>query len=179
MVLLERNNETKVFDTKVDGEFVGMKLLEHSWWKNSFVNTICKMIFENPAHIIWMGDYANDVIDENNSQLKEKYKKVWGEKVKSQGVKKDILLLDGLYLVNHTKKEYINCDEYKKRCLTKDGWCIHPLPLMTALGNGQGGGDYFGQNEEIVGYWAGDEISIEKEPPEFAAIDEDVTFIEE
>ena len=43
---------------------------------------------------------------------------------------------------------------------------INPLPLLLAQGNGQGGGDYRGKNENTVGIWAKNEISIEFEVPE-------------
>lgn len=45
------------------------------------------------------------------------------------------------------------------------GWRIHPLPLLTAIGNGLGGGDYYGINTDDVGTWAWNEISVEDEPP--------------
>jgi hypothetical protein len=59
------------------------------------------------------------------------------------------------YIVNHTKKQYIS----------KENREIHPLPLLTAEGNGMGGGDYRGSNEMEVGSWARDCISLEKEIP--------------
>lgn len=42
-----------------------------------------------------------------------------------------------------------------------NGWTVHPLPLLTAEGNGRGGGDYHEQNPdiELVGTWARDSIS--------------------
>lgn len=46
-----------------------------------------------------------------------------------------------------------------------DNWCIHPIPLLTAVGNGKGGGDYFGVNNELVGRWAGDALYIDDEEP--------------
>lgn len=64
-------------------------------------------------------------------------------------------------VVNHTKKMYTVLPEEKK-----DEWQIHPLPILTCSGNGRGGGDYHGNNEELVGIWAGDSISMEKEIPE-------------
>lgn len=39
------------------------------------------------------------------------------------------------------------------------------MPLLTAVGNGKGGGDYYGDraiNKEDVGLWAGDLIEIVK-----------------
>jgi hypothetical protein len=38
--------------------------------------------------------------------------------------------------------------------------------LLTAEGNGRGGGDYNGENKEQIGIWARDIISSEKEKPE-------------
>ncbi len=85
--------------------------------------------------------------------------------------------LDGLYLVNTTKKEYICFDKYYKKnrreeYWEQDGkkhtsyWCMHPLSLMTAVGNGLGGGDYDGPSIDEVGRWAFDTISIENHAPE-------------
>jgi hypothetical protein len=65
----------------------------------------------------------------------------------------------GRYLVNHTKKEFVD----KNKLKTDGGWVIHPLPLLTCSGNGRGGGDYGGTDENYVGSWAGDVISVEKE----------------
>jgi hypothetical protein len=53
--------------------------------------------------------------------------------------------------------------------VTSDGWCIHPLPLLTCIGNGYGGGDYMrptpSSDYDMVGAWAWDEISIEDDSP--------------
>ena len=46
------------------------------------------------------------------------------------------------------------------------GWQIHPLPLLTAEGNGRGGGDYHGTNMEMVGAWARCRLGLVKEVPE-------------
>jgi hypothetical protein len=40
------------------------------------------------------------------------------------------------------------------------------LPLLTAEGNGRGGGDYRGENENLIGSWARDIISVEMEIPD-------------
>ena len=37
---------------------------------------------------------------------------------------------------------------------------FHPLPLLTANGNGRGGGDYLGSDMDLVGSWAGDRIAV-------------------
>ena len=46
-----------------------------------------------------------------------------------------------------------------------DNWCIHPLPLLTAIGNGLGGGGYREDDAWQVGMWANDVISIEENIP--------------
>ena len=66
------------------------------------------------------------------------------------------------FLVNHTTKEYVN----KSKCINIEGWVVHPLPLLTASGNGRGGGDYRDSDDMMVGAWAGHNISVEKEKPE-------------
>jgi hypothetical protein len=47
----------------------------------------------------------------------------------------------------------------------RNGLHIHPLSLLTAEGNGRGGGDYRGAHEDLVGSWARDVISVEREAP--------------
>jgi hypothetical protein len=61
------------------------------------------------------------------------------------------------YLVNHDKKQFVNKTNVPK---DRDGWRIHPLPLLTCEGNGRGGGDFRGDSD-LVGSWARDIISVE------------------
>ena len=137
MTFIEIDNKTTVYDRTVDGQYNGAKLMEHSWLLNPFVQSISKLIFKHPARIVWCGDYAND--DEKHNALKEKTgidfcMAVWGDEgYTSEGIKKDCLELNDKYLINHTSKEFIDCNKYIERCTMKDGWCIHPLPLLTAL----------------------------------------------
>ena len=47
-----------------------------------------------------------------------------------------------------------------------DGWIIHPLPLLTCIGNGGSGGDYFSDiGQDDVGTWAFDEIYVTRNKP--------------
>lgn len=64
--------------------------------------------------------------------------------------------------MNHTKKLIV---DMSTAAADSRGFRIHPLPLLTAEGNGRGGGDYHGAHETLVGSWARDVISIEKELP--------------
>jgi hypothetical protein len=65
------------------------------------------------------------------------------------------------FIVNHTKKEFVD----KAKVPSIDGWQIHPLSLLTAQGNGRGGGDFRNDKNKFVGRWATDIISVEKEVP--------------
>ena len=63
------------------------------------------------------------------------------------------------YLVNHTKKEYVD----KTKVPNNDGWSVHPLPLLTSMGCGQGGGDFYSEDKKqlsFVGRWAKDTIEV-------------------
>lgn len=80
------------------------------------------------------------------------------------------------YLYNTKRKEYVDSfkilpsyvDIYKSEILfTK----LDAYSLLIAIGNGLGGGDYFGPDENLVGLWATTSDSIiisEKSPKEYA-----------
>ena len=67
------------------------------------------------------------------------------------------------YIINETKKEYVNLYDVP----SFDGWKYHPLPLLTADGNGLGGGDYSGSDLMYVGRWKGDVIRVASGELEF------------
>lgn len=158
-VLENKDGVRTVYNRDVNGEYTLAKLMEHSWWYNTFVNTICKLIFRNPQKVYWVGDYAED--------LCEFYDEVWGENVEGEGVEEAQVVLSHKYLVNHDRKEYLDCSEYFKESSDEHGWCIHPLPLLTCVGNGRGGGDYRSDvNEDEVGEWYGATLSVETTIPE-------------
>lgn len=149
------------------------KLMEHSYVDNQFVDAITEELIKNgSAQIAWVGDYA---------KLSKEYAKYNPWKRNGRVIKYTTPaaehVLSGKYIVNLTKKTYINFDEYYKANKRKetwfDGegvkhestWCIHPLPILTACGNGLGGGDYHGSCMGIVGAWAFDEIEIWSHKP--------------
>ena len=159
MPLIKRDDTVDVYANFVNGEYIMAKLMEHSWYNNPFVNAIAKMIYKAPAQIAWVGDYADD----DDPKI---YDMAYSEGVEHR---KDLTYdgefdLDNKYLLDHTKKLYVDCSEYKDKA--KDEWIIHPLSLLTAVGNGLGGGDYRGGKcKDKVGSWRMDLISIEDEPP--------------
>ena len=171
-ILLKRENyeHYEHYGSSVDGVYVPGKLMEHSWWENAMLGAVCRLIYEMPAKIFWVGDYADKADSVNGmteSEILKIYRLCYGngslERKTLSG--KDLLVLDDKFLVDHTKQEYIDCTAYFDKSLDENGWAIHPLSLMTAIGNGPGG-DYRGVNEERVGEWAGDLISVENTPPE-------------
>lgn len=163
-VLAQVNDNRRTISTYLDGEYQMAKLMEQSWLGNYYVDTIASMFYKKKGRVAWVGDYADD---------SPYYKQVWNddEKVISEeGLKRVKFTLDNKFLCNHDRKIYVDIEEYKKAsAFGKDGgWIIHPLPLLTAQGNGRGGGDYYSEypNFDKVGEWAMEVISIEDKIPE-------------
>lgn len=153
-VILNQDNEVVgwVYSHNYDS---GLKLMEHSWLKNKFVQLFEGLISPSgqlyKSRVVWAGDYADEEQDGTTlygqcgavNELKPK-----GEPVYYR------------YVVNHTKKQYVD----KETVPNNDGWVIHPLPLLTCEGNGRGGGDFHTDNkdeENLIGSWARDVISVE------------------
>ena len=160
----------KVFDRSVDGEYTLAKLLEHSWWQNPFVNSFSKRLYNKKCRVCWVGDYSND--DDFNFAINTalhtpNYEEVWGDTVKLHKSQSVDFTLDDKFLINFDTKQYIDLNEYKAASVNKDGWTIHPLPLLTAVGNDRGFGDFHEGNigYESVGIWAWNLISIKDKVP--------------
>lgn len=75
------------------------------------------------------------------------------------------------YIYNHNKKEFINLDHCPLAWLYKEKEIyneikIAPISLLLALGNKMGGGDYLGNNNELVGRYLTDieNLEVTKEP---------------
>ena len=160
----------KVFDRSVDGEYTFAKLLEHSWWQNLFVNAFSEFLYNEPSRVCWVGDYADEPDDfdfQNCSAFYVPcYKEVWGETIDTNTVSFSDFTLDGKFLLNHDTKQFVDLAEYKSASVDKHGWIIHPLPLLTAVGNDRGGGDFHEGNTgyENVGIWAWQLLSFADKP---------------
>ena len=161
-----------VFNRSVDDQYTLAKLMEHSWWLNPFVNAFAELLYNKPSRLAWVGDYADEPDDFNFPNCSAFhvpcYQEVWGDNVNAIGIASSDFSLDGKFLLNHDTKQFIDLDEYKAASTDKFGWCIHPLPLLTAIGNGRGGGDFHEGNTgfEFVGIWAWQLISIADTVPE-------------
>ena len=157
----------------------GLKLMEHSYGDTDFCRKIHSIIYKNPRRVIWIGDYANeknDVYYAESNRLHESkpksipdYKFVWGSKAKHRSNDTTLAGADidywHSYLVNHSLKGYINLNKYYEASKINQWGVIDPLPILTVVGNGRGGGDYIGSNENRVGSWRWHLISIEDTPP--------------
>lgn len=162
----------KVFDRSVDGEYTLAKLMEHSWWKNPFVNSFSQLLYNSKSRVCWVGDYANEPNDfkfaNNSAFYVPNYDEVWGDKINLSTVHGTDFTLDNKFLINYDTKEYLDLNIYKKNSMNKAGWTIHPLPLLTVVGNDRGGGDFHEGNigYEFVGIWAWHLITITDKPPD-------------
>jgi hypothetical protein len=138
----------------------GYKLMEHSYIGNNFVSVVEFLLSPEgmfyKSRLVWAGDYADtELTSDDDNNLYHMSFDLGGRE--SVGLPKADTSTYR-YIVNHTKKLYVDKNlEFSGN--------IHPLPLLTAEGNGRGGGDYSGASEDLVGTWARDVISVEKDLP--------------
>ena len=123
LMIFEDGEERSAYSHAFDN---GLKLMEHSWVGNNFVNAVLHEIEDRPARVAWIGDYATDAVEDGCNfgdgyitsveVFLEKYNGVWGEYRSVQDISPETpqykLDLDsaGCYLVNATKKCYIATD---------------------------------------------------------------------
>jgi len=137
----------------------GLKLMEHSYIGNNFVDTFENQLISNPQRVVWGGDYA-DECKNRKSNIYDRCKD--SIKIGPRDVKVDHETYR--FIVNHSKKLFVDKISVPE-IAHWEGTRIHPLPLLTCEGNGRGGGDFRGDEKNIVGSWARDLISIEAELP--------------
>lgn len=190
-IIIFPDGSSVAFDSHQYG--CGLKLMEHSWIGNDFVNAVYSRILSKPRRVAWIGDYSNDDYEncgENYTRhlsfekFMEYYSDVWGEQEKKEKIPpssysfSDLNIVNPetkkLFLVNHDQKEYLDLGRYIERCTVKEGnwagYCVNPLPLLTACGNGRGGGDFYNSPGNIgyenVGIWAFELLELTKQRPE-------------
>ena len=167
----------------------GAKLTEHSWLGNRFANAVVSYIENQPAQVAWVGDYSTERDNNGNVCEDNVFRTCWSDDTYAYKIniydqnlfkKGDETIGEG-FLVNHTKKQVIDMTKYVSLAKDRDGWSINPLCLITAVGNGLGGGDYRGMNMEMVGYWTMDVIEFSRgsKPKTCTDITNDVIFKEE
>lgn len=157
----------------------GAKLMEHSYVANSYVRSVEFMLANQykGRRFAWVGDYASDVnlikttkhpdgidlynaannwMDENPNKYRSLRSTIPVMCAEYEDFDPYLHIPYYKYLVNYTKKEYCTIPKYNP---ANDEYVVNPLPLLTADGNGQGGGDYYVEDAR-VGSWAYDSIGI-------------------
>ena len=172
MPVIKRGNKLRrVYSHDFDN---GLKLTEHSYVGNNFVNVVANEIVDNPAQLYWCGDYAEEGDFSSTYMFKRIYGYAWNRQRDDRTTLEDPR--EGFnwnwnwYFINKTKKEYLK--------MPKQGnFVFTPISLLTAIGNGRGGGDYREDNS-MVGYWAGDKVYLSRNKPDkkYADLTADVDF---
>ena len=159
----------------------GLKLTEHSYIGNGFVNVIANYIVENAVKLWWCGDYAEESDFQNEKEFTRIYKHAWDYKEEAHTTlpdcKKDFDWSQQWYFVNVSKREYVKMPKQKEE---EYDFTYNCISLLTAVGNGRGGGDYWREDmQSVVGYWAGDVVYLTLKKPDdamFCDITEDADF---
>ena len=175
-ILTKRDDKCTLYSrsyrlTNGSTEYQFAKLTEHSWINNTTMSCFSNLILRKPTKVAWVGDYSDQYEEDealnnlDHNQMKELHDLAWNDQVREKILPFRPLLVKYLLLVNWDKKQYVDMYEYIEKSTVKEGcfagWCLHPLSLLTALGNGFGGGDYHGINEDLVGNWCFDTLSFE------------------
>lgn len=147
---------------------VWTKLMKHSWLHNGSMNYAMYLLEQKALHVWWVGDYADkeevpaDIYrarhsESENVETNDAWEEEWYKNYTTKGK----------FLVNITTGEFIDLDKYEDMAKDSEGYCVHPLSLLTAVGNGKGGGDYHeGKCMHLVGTWAGDLLKVTSERPD-------------
>lgn len=174
---LEQGNTKTIYTpgyyNKQEGEvFQGSKITEHSWIGNDFVESICAKLHNKEARVIWIGDYSKGyTFSSDDKTTPSKVEKLYRSNGYNVFITKNEFDISNKFIVNISRKEYVDVKKYMKRSIVKSGpmkdWCLHPLPLLTSVGGDQGGGDYHSNNIDfdMVGRWAYDRIMIVDNKP--------------
>lgn len=164
---------------------------------NDFANYVYNVILDNPRHVVFMGDYGYNAIEDGTGENIDKSKAPEIFLDNKDGILTDIydqlhdiddndefnpdiknvsntsMNISGGYLINKTNNVYIDIDQYIKDVNISrienprpinyeedNNEIANPLPLLTAIGNGYGIGDYYDNsiNYNLTGSWALDEI---------------------
>ena len=148
----------------------GLKLMEHSYVGNNYVNCVIQHLLDitkrdGGCRMAHVGDYSSDVIEEMTGKkkyAKKAYSTCWKGGYGKHYICPNTQIQKDVFIINDEKKEYIRaiqtCDSGK--------WWIASFMLLIAMGNGLGGGDYHGRSQGLVGRWACDKLRASEYEPE-------------
>ena len=130
------------------------KLTEHAYQNNHLVNAVVIFLTNNPSRLAWVGEYAESCdMPEKEGRIDDFIELNEHPNYKSNLTCKTP---EANIYINHSQKKYFILAEKHK----EDELVLHPLPLLTALGNGKSESDYYGTCMELVGTWATDMIEV-------------------
>lgn len=139
------------------------KLTEHSFVGNPLMNHVAALLATHwkGDRVVWAGDYADpeDETFHDDSASGNLYQTDYPQEKRLPQLYEEVVLF-----ANHDKNEYFTLDNLP---VCSYGLIIHPLSILVATSNGQGGGDYFGPNKEMAGRWKGDRIKAYSNRKEF------------
>ena len=152
------------------------KLMEHAYYGNDYVEYVCMFLSQRQhSRICWLGDYAENEDFEELFTDKKFYpsfeiEDVWNDDLLPvvTNIQVDFKSINK-FLINYDTKEFINLNK-NFELAGNDKLKIHPLPLLTAVGNDKGFGDFHEkfatQGYENVGKWTWNLIGLKDSPPE-------------
>ncbi len=171
----------------VEGKFIGGKLLEIAETAEDSLAILNQIAGPWKGDTVFLvGDYADlsDTKVPYFRALREWTDKLHLTESLYDHVRETFTKVDGCaedqryrFIYNHARKEYIDilhCPECCDGTDWRQGY-IAPLPLLIAMGNGRGGGDYYSRdNDNLVGTWCDYITSVEitKEPKDELGYDE-------
>jgi hypothetical protein len=140
----------------------GAKLMEHAYIGTAITNAAMILLATSwrNTRIVWAGDYADDEACYRDLKIDiDNPKNLYTRTSRTLAPRKRLPRVPR-YLINLDRREVI--DLFKIPC--DDGATLHPLPLLTADGNGRGGGD-FRSEDPRVGTWARQRLAAADHPP--------------
>jgi len=156
IILAEKDGKHEYIRTHVNphSHAEGAKLREHCYCDSKFMEAVESLLRKDgifyKSRIVWAGDYADAEPGSDKNLYSMIDDKDAGLTLATSGDAQQ-----NQFVINHTKKEYV----VKMNA-------VHPLPILTAEGNGRGGGDYRGSDEHLAGIWARDVISVDNVAPD-------------
>ena len=155
---------------KCDRNQFPMKLTEHSYVGNDYCNDILTLLSNEwkGDRVIHVGDYAQSEDGTTTAKVVKELNKEFDvdESLYLRGcyfldVEPNKVNKKIRYVYNLDKKSYVDlyhqpiiCTWYYKGKASFGKF--NSFALLTGCGNGLGGGDYWGCNDEKIGYWAND-----------------------
>lgn len=151
----------KYFRCGFHGGGIG-KMCEFSYIGNWGVNAFLTYL-KTPKRVVCAGEYA-DIETKSNKNLYELCKS-YGIEIKYDKVSSKVKKHTFRYIINESKKEYLDLTENLAIANSEDDLIFHPLPILISEGNGRGMGDYGGISIQYVGTWARDLIRVSGNKP--------------